>query len=135
MTELPDWAARWLERQSRVADAIARVAPFDRIPRAWLIRLAHAAALLGLLSVGVLANSPFAWAVIAIPMTMIVVLILSGRGRTAGAPSAGHARRRPFDALAIGSSVAEPAFDSPIVAVRRSQVSRAPGPRVVRRTR
>ena len=118
-----------------MADAIAGVAPFDRVPRAWLIRLAHAAGLFGLLSAGVVANSPFAWAVIAIPMTMIVVLVLSGRSRTFGASSAVQRRPRPFDAQAMGSSVAEPSFDSPIVVARRVQPSRVAGPMAGRHSR
>lgn len=141
MADLPDWADRWLERQSRIADAIAAVAPLNRIPRAWLIGLAHAAGLSALLAAGVAAHSPLAWAVIAIPMTMIVVLALSGRARSAGAPSAVHARRRaqasrrPFDVQAMGPSVAEPSFDSPIVVARRTQPPGVAEPLIVRRSR
>jgi hypothetical protein len=135
MAVLPDWAARWLERQARVADSIARVAPFDRMPRRWLISLVHAAGLIALLSVGVFANSPFVWALVAIPMTMIVVLVLSGRARPARVSSPRRDRGRPFDVQAIGPSMVEPAFDSPIVVARRTQPSRMAEPLAVRRSR
>jgi len=134
MTDLPDWAARWLERQSRVADAVAAVAPLDRVPRTWLIRLLQAMGLLGLLSLGVFANSAFAWAVIAIPMTMIVVLVLSGRERIPRASSTVRTRPGPFDVQAMGPSVVEPAFDSPIMVARRRQ-SPLPEPLLLRRSR
>ena len=86
MADLPDWAARLSERQSRVADAVAALAPLDRLPRPWLIRLLQAVGLVGLLALGLLANSTFAWAVIAIPMTMIVVLVLEEESGSPGRP-------------------------------------------------
>jgi hypothetical protein len=132
MADLPDWAARWLERQSRVADAVAAVAPLDRLPRAWLIRMLQAVGLVGLLSLGVVAKSTFAWAVIAIPMTMIVVLVLSGRERMPRASSTAHARPGPFDVL--GAPVVEPLFDSPIAVARRRQSSLSE-PLLIRRSR
>jgi hypothetical protein len=117
-----------------VADAVAAVAPFDRLSRTWLIRLLHAAGLFGLLSLGVVANSTFVWALVAIPMTMIVVLALSGRSRTLGASPALQRRPGPFDVEAMGSSMVEPSFGSPIVVSRRAQQS-VTVPLVERRSR
>ena len=134
MADLPDWAARWLERQSRVADAVGAVAPFDRLPRTWLIRVLQAMGLLGLLAIGVLASSEFAWALIAIPMTMIVVLVLSGGHRIPRASLPAQRRPGPFDVQAMGPSVIEPTFDSAIMVARRPQSS-LPEPLVVRRSR
>ena len=134
MADLPNWATRWLERQSRVADAVGAVAPFDRVPRTWLIRLLNGAGLFALLALGVVANSAFAWALIAIPMTMIVVLVLSGRQRMPRASSPVQRRPGPFDVQAPGSSLLEPSFDSPMVVARRTQ-SLPPQPLVVRRSR
>ena len=134
MADVPDWAARWLEQQSRLADAVAAVAPLDRVSRTWLIRLLQAVGLLGLLSLGVLANSTFAWAVIAIPMTMIVVLALSGRERIPRASSTVQRRPGPFDVQAMGPSVVEPSFNSPIMVARRGQ-SPLPEPLLIRRSR
>ena len=143
MADLPDWVARWLERQSRVADTVAAVGPLDRLPRTWLIRLLQAVGLVGLLALGVLADSTFAWAVIAIPMTMIVVLVLSvgervTRASSTGeriprAPSTVQTRPGPFDVQAMGPSVVEPPFDSPIAVARRRQSSR-PAPLIIRRS-
>lgn len=129
---MPDWTDRWSECQSRVADAVAAVAPFDRLPRAWLIRVLQAVGLLALLSLGVVAKSAIAWVLIAIPMTIIVVLVLSGRHQMASVPVA--QRPGPFDVQALESPVTEPSFDSPIVVVRRRQ-SVLSEPRVVRRLR
>jgi len=117
-----------------MADAVAAVAPFDRVPRAWLIRLLQAAGLCALLALGIVANSEFAWAPIAIPMTMIVVLVLSGRHRVPRASLPVQRRPGPFDAQAMRSSVLEPSFDSPIVVARRAQTL-PPEPLVVRRSR
>ena len=134
MADLPGWVARWSEQQSRVADAVASVAPFDRLPRTWLIRLLQSVALFGLLALGVLAGSTFAWALIAIPMTMIVALVLSGGQRMPRTSLTAQQRPGPFDVQAMGPSVLEPSFDSPIVVARRPQTS-PPQPLVVRRTR
>ena len=134
MADVPDWAARWLEQQSRVADAVGALAPFDRVPRPWLIRLLQAASLLALLTLGVLAKSTLAWAVIAIPMTMIVVLVLSGRERMPRAASTAQTRPGPFDVQAIGPSVVKPSFDSPIMVARRRQ-SPLQEPVLIRRSR
>ena len=119
MADLPDWAARWLERQSRVVDAVESVKPFDRVPRAWLIRLLHAAGLFALLSVGVVAHGSLVWALVAIPMTMIVVLGLAGRDRTPERSPAAGRRDGPFDQHAGAPSTVEPSYDSPIVVRRR----------------
>ena len=134
MVDLPDWAVRWLERQSRVADAVAAVAPFDRMPRTWLIGLLQTVGLLGLLSLGVLASSVVVWAVISIPMTMIVVLLLSGRRRISQASVPARRRPGPFDVQAMGPSLTPPSFDSPIAVARRRQSVLAE-PLVVRRSR
>jgi len=134
MADLPDWAARWLERQSHAVDAVQAVAPFDRVPKTWLIRVLHAAALLALLALGVLANSVYVWTLVAIPMTVVVVLGLSGRSRMRVA-SPVEGRPGPFDAQAMGWSVLEPSFDSPIVVARRTEPPRVPEPLILRRSR
>ena len=130
MADLPDWVARWLARQSRAIDAIERAPLLDRLPRAWLTRLAHAAALLGLLALGVRVNATIAWALIAIPMTVIVLLELAGwEPLRRESPTA--ERPAPFD---VERAIVEPSFDVPIV-VRRKQRLRVPEPLVGRARR
>ena len=86
-----------------------------------MTRLLHAAGLLVLLALGVSANSVLAWAVLAMPMTLIVVLALTGGSRSTTPTALTGNGRGPFDALAMEPSVVEPSFDSPISVVARKR--------------
>jgi hypothetical protein len=73
---LPDLLGDLLTMQARVVDECARVSPFDRLSPGRRTRLLQLAALVLLLTIGLVIRLTIAWAVIAIPMAVIVLLFL-----------------------------------------------------------
>jgi hypothetical protein len=73
---LPDLLGDLLTIQARVVDECARVSPFDRLSPGRRTRLLQLVAVVLLLTIGLVIRLTIAWALIAIPMAVIVLLFL-----------------------------------------------------------
>jgi hypothetical protein len=73
---LPDVLADLLTRQARAVANCARVSPLDRLSPRWRTRLLQLAAVVLLLTLGLVIGLTIAWVLIAVPMTVIVLLFL-----------------------------------------------------------
>jgi hypothetical protein len=109
LSELPD---RLVVIQARTAVRLGHVPKLDRLPVAARARLAQLGGVALLLTIGTLIGNTLVWAVLAVPLVAIVMLILievEERRRVAV--------REPRDPVGV-SWVSRPLDDAPIV-VRR----------------
>jgi hypothetical protein len=109
LSALPD---RLIVIQARTAVNLGRVPTLDRLPVAARARLAQLGGGALLLAIGTLIGNPLVWALLAVPLVAIVMLILielEERRRVAV--------REPRDPVGV-SWVSRPVDDAPIV-VRR----------------
>jgi hypothetical protein len=74
---LPDLVGRVLARQSDAVATVARVRPLDRIAVERLTMVAQAVSVVLLLALGLAIDASVVWALLAIPMTLIVLLFLA----------------------------------------------------------
>ncbi|MGH2849470.1 MAG: hypothetical protein ACRDLP_02530 [Solirubrobacteraceae bacterium] len=112
LSELPD---RLIVIQARTAVKLGRVPKLDRLPVAARARLAQLGGGALLLTIGTLIGNPLVWAVLAVPLVAIVMLILieiEQRRRVA--------IRTPRDPVGV-SWVSRPVDDAPIVVRRGSR--------------
>jgi len=109
LSGLPD---RLIVIQARAAEKLGHLPKLDRLPVAARARLAQIGGGALLLTIGTLIGNPLVWAVLAVPLVAIVMLILieiEERRRVAA--------RKPRDPVGV-SWVSRPVDDAPIV-VRR----------------
>jgi hypothetical protein len=112
LARLPD---RLVVLQTRTAVELGRVPLLDRLPVAARARLAQLGGGTLLLAIGTLIGSALVWALLAVPLVAIVMLILielEERRR--------NAAREPRDFVGV-SWVARPVDDTPIVVRRGSR--------------
>ena len=80
-----EWLVLALERQARVVERLApRVSPGGRVSHAQLAHLLDGLGVFVLLMLGTLIQATVIWALLAIPMTLCVLLLLADRERRAG---------------------------------------------------
>ena len=75
--------------QARLVDGCARLAPLDRLSARRRTRLLQLAAIVSLLALGLVIGLTITWALIAIPMVVIVLLFLMEREKARVEAAAG----------------------------------------------
>jgi hypothetical protein len=111
---LPVLLGELLISQARLVDGCARLSPLDRLSPRRRTRLLQLAAIVSLLALGLVIGLTIMWALIAIPMVVIVLLFLMEREKVRVQTAAGSV----VDAMPHDPSPEQPG-DSTGIVVRR----------------
>src|SRR5579871_4162079 len=122
------WLDRMLAQQARLVARLSGIGPLARLSPGRLTRLLQGIGVIALLALGVAVGSTPVWVLLAVPMTVIVLLVLVDAPGLHGRAAAPPRRAPETDAVADHAPPWEHADDSAKIVVRRGAPPRERDP-------